>query len=355
MRSPRLRVSMLASTIVLASGCQGSVDVSTNPDAVAITSGSVPRPDFECDLFSALSGSRRFLISDGVESTTATIAGVPRPVLRTRSSVANDELVFLREVPDLVDESAFQELSSVTGRVVLFVNVADVGNGEVRPIALVAGTLTDSNVVKLAGRCASRWQSAIEGGAASLGRVADPEFLAAAADLSTVEAVAISAAGPGRQDPTQIWLSTPEAQRSLDVGDVPATERANFFLTALVPSLRGDVATPLFVRLSCARGIIVTYEVRGTSGPLPVMIPNEELAITVAVSSTQDFGEPVFAETIATTNFSASYGNRLNLTIDKLGAISVELSVLDSGELERLTGMTREELEALRADLLSDK
>jgi hypothetical protein len=155
-----------------------------------------------------------------------------------------------------------------------------------------------------------------------------------------------------REQIRQAWLDTPVERRSLRVEDVPIEERADFELLVLAVEPTDLAVAPMIGAMTDA-GVLQVF-VPG-EGTFPVMLAADvtEVRIAFSVSGPDLFEPDSVVATFPISVFDPSTGGASLRFTESPDGPQVAMRPLAEGELEKLTGMTRAQLEARRDQLLA--
>lgn len=304
-----------------------------------------------------LSPAASIVTADG-QVYDAVVASGYEVVARTANPVEDDGLngmtpdFALQAVPvwaDFVDLAALASLDDGES-FVLFSRPTLLGRSE-GGVALTALAIVDADgLVRLVGRCAEYWQPAIERGAAQLQRRHDIAFFGDLADWSSDAAAAVVAAFVDT-DPN--WHDLEAAERSLRLGDVPPEALPDFKLIGLSVTVSESFPQG-FVSIASQYGNSLTFSTRNVTGVLPMLVPRADAELVVSFSEAPP--DPSMAiEALgswSSGSFDEADGNSLELSVVN-GQPAADVAALADGELEVLMGISSDDIELLREQLLS--
>jgi hypothetical protein len=256
----------------------------------------------------------------------------------------------------LIDAEAMRT-DQVQGDVLVWGHVGQLGGESANFITQAIAPVAADGTVRMMGECGNEVQRDLEAGAALLGRPVDVEFMvdlrrgdhdiAAAIEQATTPSVPDE-----REQILQAWLDTPVERRSLRVEDVPIEERGDFELLVLVVEPT-DVAVGPMIGAMTDAGVLQVFG--PGEGIFPVMVPADvaEVRIAFSVSGPGLFEPDSVVATFPISVFDPSTGGASLRFTESPDGPQVAMRPLAEGELEKLTGMTRAQLEARRDQLLA--
>lgn len=213
---------------------------------------------------------------------------------------------------------------------------------------LAIGHLTDTGI-EFFEPC-DMWNSALEDVAETRLVRADAEFLARARrspEIMTDLQVAVSGVNA-----ESAWLGEEPARRSLRVGDIqeiPASQIADFIISGL--AISAPDLEPGLLELRTDQGVITIVEVPGTFGIVPVA--RHPSSDKVEVVMTPPPGAPGRPDRLLGTFDATVLDGVLGAEVRVSAEGGVEARTLAPAELEERTGMTRDELESIRKEILA--
>lgn len=243
--------------------------------------------------------------------------------------------------PELVDALATQRTA------VLFVFPGSIGNGQYRMLIAAAGLEMEDGSISLLTRCGAALEAAVRAAAGQLKATADADFWLKVARWDTPEAGLVGDLLLPR--PTS-WYDENPVTRSLDIHDIPVDARKDFKLVGI--NIVEDEGLPSgFVSLRCEGGVIRTFATANVSGVLPGMLPRS--VETISVTFVDPDGKEVTLAPIDAELFQEDVGIRLHLRrAETASGVEVVATQLAQGDLERILGITSDDLAALRTSLL---
>lgn len=149
-----------------------------------------------------------------------------------------------------------------------------------------------------------------------------------------------------------LWLTQDPSVRSLSPFDIPPSERSRFVFS-FVDIVFGPMELsdgPWSVRMATPEGLAFNVVISGAGGPLAAGVPNGFGAGVLEIVNPS--GEVVSAIETGTEWIDPELGARLEIAAgpsDEPEVISY--SPLAAGELEQLLGMSRSEIDQVRADI----
>lgn len=256
----------------------------------------------------------------------------------------------------LIDAEAMRT-DQVQGDVLVWGHVGQFGGESANFITQAIAPVAADGTVRMMGECGDEVQRDLEAGAALLGRPVDVEFMvdlrrgdhdiAAAIEQATTPSVPDE-----REQIRQAWLDTPVERRSLRVEDVPIEERDDYELLVLAVEPTDLAVGPMIGAMTDA-GVLQVF-VPG-EGIFPVLVPADvtEVRIAFSVSSPGLFEPESVVATFPLSVFDPATGGASLRFAESRDGPQVAMRPLAEGELEKLTGMTRAQLEARRDQLLA--
>lgn len=234
---------------------------------------------------------------------------------------------------------------------VILLNVVQISDTEVMPVMRGAATLQDDGSLLMLGPCGERMDPAIRSAATRAGQKSDAAWLMKVADPSSAEAVDVSEAFEGgHANALEIFKDTPPAERDLTPGAIPPEARDSYEPVALVLQAtdtedRGGVA----IRTPEGHSQIIDIT-QSSEAVTVVMVPLAVQGFDVVYFS-PDFKEVTIARDIPAKLLDGELGARLTVVGHGIG-LEASVSTMVPGELEKLTGLSRAELNRIRDEIL---
>jgi hypothetical protein len=355
--------AILALSLILV-GC-GSSQASGSIATEGVQPSDLPTEEPEhhesCDLIPAMSTVQLVatvgsLTYDGQVSSSVVRIATKSPRLEYDGRVDRDDVpVVLSRFESVMamapfaDKDAVDQAAQSPSAVLFVLDHRIAGPEQEMDLVKVIGVPDGAGSIALVGDCGREWQPALEDAAKSLGRSVDISFLVELSDPSSPAAVALSAAHDSAtraQTPPQ---EVPQSLRSLRIADVPVAARAEYRLIALDVKF-SDPAYKGVIFVWSEGGISLAVAASG-EGVVPILIPRNVgvLNVTSSVDAILDKGDFLIGNATP-DQFDSVLGSRLSLVAGE--RTSADVRPLGAGELEKLTGMTRAELEAYGRVLL---
>lgn len=338
--------------------------------------GSEPAHEFECDLGGAVSSATHvtrapagaafgedWIGEDGRRLQALDVPGAV--VVAATGNEVNDDPALGDYEPDFERQALFSysqfvnadALEDLEGgeTLVLVSHVALISRQEPGVYATLLVAESEDGAARLLGPCGNAWQPAFESAAADLDRTLDASFLIAVTNWESDEASLVNAYYGGATVPDlDRWDSTPAESRDLSIAEIPMAVRPKYKLVGLLVDV--DSSAPAgFLSLRSGQGVSVTLALGPAQGLLAVAVPRKDVAMEIVfiedLYATPD-GQRVLA-TVDSSRFDEFLGSRISIRGSTRDGLSADVQVLDAGELEVASGLTRSEIEAYRERLYS--
>lgn len=361
----RFRLWVLPSSMAIALlvGCGSATNLGSAPtDTPTQSAPSDEHRGHPCDLGAALSGATRVLelgsLSLGAEIRVSTgdlyqRINLDPAQLATNSTGPSDRPVLLSTLTEFVTTADREALVQAGGLALVLTN------GRVSPdldasVVVMAFSETATRGLSLVGPCAAQWDQAIKDGASSLGEEVTPEFVMRLSKWGNRESIAVTDAVRSHP-PAADWLALNPADRSLDYKDIPADVSGQFALTGLYLPPIPDDGGPLegFARLRSSEGILITFELAGVQGVVPVMVPLHGAEVWLEFSDSPTTWKALQRVELGSLDSSTAVDAGLELKLQREGlSWTASLRVLTPGELAKILGVSPDDLSRLRESLL---
>jgi hypothetical protein len=359
---PRTGFIAITVAVLLASSCGASDSTVTGPAGDTSSQASagvadVTFADGPCDIGGVITNATSIVSADlapGANETVGTttfatlrvstpkVVEILRPEYGNPADLGDGDWAAVK-----LDTNAFIDpdvviTASAMRDAVLFVSQID--KTDLRILA-VAFKRSDGSI-ELVGNCAKRWSSAVDVAARELGQLPDVEFYANVAKLDEKVVNAVQDAwGKASVAPDAV-----EGLTSLDLRDLSAAERANYWLTGLVLNLERGLPSQGFVQLRVGDGVLTTFALSGVEGVLPIMLPKAECVVTAYYLATNDATGREAGSTPC-SKFDPEDGVRVSVENGTVG-LAISLESLQPGELARELNISEAELVEYRESLL---
>jgi hypothetical protein len=236
--------------------------------------------------------------------------------------------------------------------------LALIGNGlspEAGPAVVAIATTTPA--IAILGECGQVWNAAIASVAGTDDATAIAELLMMAratrgSEPMNATMLAIDDAQAGVPSGGLAWATQDPSVRSLSPFDIPPSDRSRF-LYSVVEFGFGPMepgGEPWKVRMSTSEGLAFNVVISGAGGPVEVGVPKGSGAGVLEIVNPS--GEVVSSIDRGTKWIDPELGARIEVSAGQSGEPQViSYSPLADGDLEKLLGMTRSEIDQLRAEI----
>jgi hypothetical protein len=270
-----------------------------------------------------------------------------RPDQPSTEVMLPDDVMMIGASRPAFDDQVLAELLATDGPVLVMGNTMTDKNF----IAIAAATLGADGSFELLGDCGRRLDKLIKQAAAEMGVPADASFLAKAGSTETPEGQRVYdlVIGESRIE-APVWQDQAPDQRSLFLSDIPLEFRSQFSLVGLYVQVDSGVPEGV-IEMSTSQGQLNGFATSGQiDGPLGAMISPEVDVVDVYFKPSSDGGRTLVAS-VPARQFDPYLGSQMTVSTDGK-AVSAAVAPLAPGELEKRLGMTREQVEAYRKQLL---
>ncbi len=258
-----------------------------------------------------------------------------------------DDVMVIGAVVSGFDDQVLAELLAADGPVLVMGNVMTDKN----VIARAAATLADDGTFTLLGDCGRRLDKSIKQAAAEMGVPADASFLAKTGSTNTPEGERVYNVIHGdAETDTPAWEDRAPDQRSLFLSDIPLEFRSQFSLVGLFVSVEAGVPEGV-IDMSTTQGQLNGFATNGQiDGPLGAMISPQIETVDVYFTAASK-GERTLVASVPAKNFDPVLGSQITVGGDGT-SVTATVEPLAPGDIEKRLGMSREQLEAYRKQLL---
>ena len=214
--------------------------------------------------------------------------------------------------------------------------------------AIAVARLDETGAIAFLDECGETWNAAVNAQAASVGvdvtqllfdaRGTDPNVRTKA--LAEIDTRFLNIAPYADS-----WRSQPIETRSISPADLPQSERSRFAFSGLNIAYEPGTYSPGTVELRTADGLAARFQLYSVSGVLPTAFAR--VGASVTVTFLDQSGKSIDLAVIDSSVFDERLGAELRFAIDGQGLVAT-VRTLEAGELEKLMGASREEIEAIR-------